>query len=278
MKNKLKYLLLLTLFTVHYSLFTIPCFSQGIPDKPNPPRLVNDYAGMLSAQELVTLEQNLDRFNDSTSTQIVIVIVNTFNGLDRMDFAQQLGAKWGVGQKSKNNGLVMAISKGERKIGIATGYGMEGIIPDATCKLIIENEMRPHFAKGDYYGGINSALKVIMALSKKEYPASAYVKKFQNRGNDGSKAGGIIVILIIIFIVFIAKLTKTATHYSSNKKIPFWTLFWIMMFASRSSGGHWNDFSSGRGGFGGGGGFSGGGGFGGFGGGGFGGGGAGGGW
>ncbi len=283
MKNNLKYLLLLALFVVHCSLFTIHCFSQGIPDKPNPPRLVNDYVGLLSPQEQGMLEQKLDRFNDSSSTQIAVVIVKTLNDLEPADYAQQLGQKWGIGQKGKNNGIVILIKptggQGEKKVFIASGYGLEAVIPDATCKLIVENEMIPEFKQNNFIGGIDKAVNVIMALAKKDYPASAYNNKYGNKRNQkGTGLGGIIfVILMIVLVFFFANLNKTQSHLASNKKIPFWTLFWLMMFTNSSSG-HWNDFSRGSGGYGGNSGFGGGGGFGGFGGGSFGGGGAGGSW
>ena len=83
--------------------------AQDIPDKPVPPRLVNDFAGMLSRQEVNALEQKLVAFNDSTSTQIAIVTVNSLNGYDKVDFADRLGEKWGIGHKGKDNGILILV-------------------------------------------------------------------------------------------------------------------------------------------------------------------------
>ena len=105
--------------------------SQDIPARPDPPRLVNDFAGVLNGDELQALERKLVAFNDSTSTQIVVVLVKSLNGYDKNDFAQRIGETWGVGQKGKNNGAVVVVKpkypneKGEACI--QTGYGLEGL-------------------------------------------------------------------------------------------------------------------------------------------------------
>ena len=132
--------------------------AQDIPDKPNPPRLFNDYAGILPEDQANYLERMLVGFNDSTSTQIAVVIIKSLKGYDKNDFAQRLGQKWGVGQKGKNNGVVILvkpktmIEKGE--VCIQTGYGMEGVLPDATCKRIVDNDIIPRFSNNEYYQGI----------------------------------------------------------------------------------------------------------------------------
>ena len=110
--------------------------AQEIPDPPVPQRLVVDYAGVLSQGQLNALEHKLVAFNDTTSTQIAVVIVNSLSGLAPEDFANRLGEKWGVGRKGKDNGVVVLVKakKDARDRGeawISTGYGMEGVIPDA---------------------------------------------------------------------------------------------------------------------------------------------------
>jgi len=135
--------LFLWIFLTGFAVFS----QDGIPDKPQPPRLVNDFAAVLSPAETNALEQKLLHFNDSTSTQIVIVTVNDLGGDDITDFADRLGEKWGVGQKGKNNGIVVLIKptggQGQRKARISVGYGLEGVIPDATARKIVDNEMIP---------------------------------------------------------------------------------------------------------------------------------------
>ena len=109
-------------------------FSQKIPERPVPPRLVNDFAGILKAEEVRNLEQKLVSFNDSTSTQIAIVIVRSLGGSDKADYAQQLAEKWGIGRKGLNNGVLILIkpktADSNGQVQIAPGYGLEGPIPD----------------------------------------------------------------------------------------------------------------------------------------------------
>lgn len=239
-------------------------FAQsGIPEPPNPPRLVNDFANLLSQDELQNLESKLVAFNDSTSVQIAVVIVPSLNGYEKADFAQQLGAKWGVGGSKFNNGFVIIVKpKTTSENGeafIATGYGVEGTVPDATALDIVNNEMIPNFKQNDFYGGINAATDVLISLVKGEFKADTYGKK-----KKGSSA--IFVLIIIFVIIFLISRNKN-NHHTINRSGGAGMLLFPWMMGGGGSGG--------SGGFGGGGG---GGGFGGFGGGSFGGGGAGGSW
>lgn len=257
--NYIKTLLLFTIFLIQAGIV----FAQGtIPDKPNPPRLVNDFAQILSPDELQSLESKLVAFNDSTSVQIAVVIVPTLGGYEKADYAQQLGQKWGVGGSKFNNGFVILVKpKTASENGeafIATGYGVEGSVPDATALDIVENEMIPHFKQNDYYGGINAATDVLMSLVKGEFSADSYSKK-----KKGTSA--IFILIIIIVIIFLISRNNN-NHHTINRSGGGGLLFFPWMMGGGGS--------SGGGGFGGGGG----GGFGGFGGGGFGGGGAGGSW
>ena len=255
-----------------FLLWTITLAAQDIPERPDPPRLVNDYAGILTADEAARLEQKLVTFNDSTSTQIVIVTVKSLNGYDKKDFAQRLGQKWGVGQKGKNNGLVIVVKpkyaneKGEASI--QTGYGLEGVLPDITCKQIVDNEMIPKFAQGDYYGGISAGIAMVMSITKGEFTAEQYGK----RAKQEKPYGILVPIIILMVLVFWIRMNRGGTH-SVGKHIPFWTSLFLLSSMGRGGSGSRGNFQSGGGSFGGGGG-----GFGGFGGGGFGGGGAGGSW
>src|ERR1035437_4258969 len=205
-----------------FILLTISLIAQDIPERPNPPRLVNDYAGILSPDEVARLEQKLVSFSDSTSTQIVLVIVKSLNGYDKNDYAQRLGQKWGVGQKGSNNGVVILVKpkypneKGE--VSIQSGYGLEGVLPDITCKQIFENEMIPKFAQGDYYGGVSAGIAVVMSITKGEFTAGQYGKRARQQ-----KPYGILVpIIILMIIVFWIRMSRGGTH-SVGKSIPFWT-------------------------------------------------------
>ncbi|HAN17936.1 MAG: hypothetical protein A2X13_10520 [Bacteroidetes bacterium GWC2_33_15] len=258
------------IFIAILALFSLRGIAQDFPQRPVPPRIVNDFANFLSGQEQQALENKLVQFNNETSTQVAIVILPTLNGYDPSQYAFELGEKWGIGQKGKNNGILIlvkpktATEKGE--VFIATGYGLEGAVPDALSKRIVENDILPYFRQGQYYQGLDNAVNTIISLTKGEYTADEYQKRTQGTGPFP-----IIIVFILIIIIAIVSRIKRARHYALGHNLPFWIAMGMLASQNRSHSGSFGNFSSGSGGFGGGG-------FGGFGGGSFGGGGAGGSW
>ena len=278
MNNLMKYRLvikklsLLLVFTVlNFSLL----FAQ-VPARPQPPKLVNDLVGILTTVQVNQLESVLVGFADTTSNQIAVVIVPELYGMDKAELAYSIGETWQVGQKKFDNGVVILIKpkkdneKGE--VFIATGYGLEGVMTDAVCRRIIENNMIPYFIEDDYFGGIISALKVIFPLVSGEISS----KEFMDSGDDGDIASFIFLGFILFIAILLAISGKNGPKNiggkKNNRRVSAFDLF-LLGSILNNSGSH----SSGMGGGFSGGGF-GGGGFGGFGGGSFGGGVAGGSW
>ena len=251
------------------TIFVSRGFSQNIPDRPVPPRLVNDFAGLLKSEEVGILESKLVQFNESTSTQIAIVIVPSLGGYDISDYAQRLAEKWGIGQKGLNNGVLILVKPKTADSGggvnIAQGYGLEGAITDLSCADIIDNELIPAFRNNDYYGGLSNATNVLMSLARGEFSAAEYGQKAKKSGGKNSPAGIIIFIIIIVIVIFAGKSGGSNRRNISTGGLPFWLLLSMMNSGRGSHSGSWGGFSGGS---------SGGGGFGGFGGGSFGGGGA----
>lgn len=240
-----------------------------IPERPVPPRLVNDFAGVLSKNEFSKLENALENFARQTSTQIVVVTVADLEGYDRADYAFELGEKWGVGQKGKDNGIIVLLKPKTRnsdgQVFVATGYGLEAVLPDAIVNRdIVDNEMIPRFKQNDYYGGLAAGLDVIMSITRGEYTAEQY----KERAEAGNAGGIPFVFLFFILVSIFFGRRRRGRFYSPGRSLPFWLAMGMMSGGHRSSGSFGN-FSSGGGSFGG---------FGGFGGGSFGGGGAGGSW
>ena len=255
------------ILTSQFSIFNVAQAQTGwLPEKSN--RLVNDYSGILSESQRGSLEQRLVAFNDSTSNQIVVVITPTLGGDDENTVAQRIGQSWGVGQKAFDNGLVILIKSKTAEenwgaVAIATGYGLEGALPDVACKHIIDEEMLSRLGDGDYYGAINNALDVIEPIASGEYSYAQY--RADERRNTLVGLGIFVglIALVVGLLVYYAKKhpdefnNRGGGSSGSNGGI-FFGGFPIGMGGSRGGG---------FGGFGGGG-------FGGFGGGGFGGGGA----
>jgi len=261
--------LLLSVFIV---LFALTSFAQNIPERPNPPRLVNDLANVLSDGEEQQLEAQLDEFDRTTTTQIAIVTVPSLEGFEISDFAFKLGEKWGVGGKGKNNGIVIVFKPkvGNEKgaIFVAVGYGLEGIIPDAVAnRRVVDNEMIPRFKQNDIFGGFQAGTKVLMSLASQEYTAQEYAQKTTDKKSKGG--GGFFVVMIIIIVLISLFKGGSGRNYNGGSSLPFWVALGLLGGSNRG-GGSFGGFSGGGGG--------GGGGFGGFGGGSFGGGGAGGSW
>ncbi len=223
--------------------------------------LVNDFAGILTPDQKAALEHKLVAFDDSTSTQIAVVIINDLQGFDVADYAVQLGRAWGIGGKEFSNGVLLLLAVKDRKLNIATGYGVEGALPDITAKHIIDGEIVPNLKGNDYYRGIDKGTDAIIKAVKGEYQVA------RKKGVKGGSKIPFILIAIVLFILFSSrggggKGGQFMSRRGSRGLAE--TIFWgSLLGGGRSGGGGWGGGSSGGGG-----------GFGGFGGGSFGGGGA----
>jgi uncharacterized protein len=245
---------------------TVGQIEKVIPPQPVPPRLVVDLTGTLAPDQRDALEAKLVAYDDTTSNQIAVVIIPTTGDYDISEVAYMLGRKWGVGNKEFNNGIVLLVAKNDRKVFIATGYGLEGAIPDITAKRIIENEVLPNFRGNDYYRGIDFGVDALILAAAGEYAAPAGYANRGRKGTGGNLLGMIIIFMIILFIL--SRINRGGGGaFMSRRGYRNWSGPSTMWFPPSGGGG-----GSGWGGGGGGGGF------GGFGGGGFGGGGAGGSW
>ncbi|MEN9700051.1 MAG: hypothetical protein RLZZ301_1249 [Bacteroidota bacterium] len=240
------------------------------PEPLNPPRFLNNFSAtnFLTKEESLQIEQLLDRFEQETSNEICIVVVDDINNDEPWHYAAELAEKWGVGKPDKDNGILFLIKptqeNGGHQVYIEVGRGLEGAIPDITCQEIIDNEVLPQFKEGQYAKGIAQACQVLIKLAKGEYNKKSYRKQHQN--NPASGLIGLVIILVILYI-----LIKRGGGGTTIGRTGGSSFFYFGGYRGGGFGGG----GFGSGGFGGG---SSGGGFGGFGGGSFGGGGAGGSW
>lgn len=260
-----------------FLLFFIACvnlFAQSpyeLVELKNPPKkLVQDYAKVFDAMQLNDLERKLVAYNDSTSTQILVLTVESLEGYPLETFANEIGEKWGVGQKGKDNGIVIVLSEQDRKITIRTGYASQIQLPPTINKTIIDQVIIPYFKQGNYAGGINAGVDSIFKYFNGTFKAEPKQAEY-----EVDWFSTILLIFFILFILFIIFGKKNNGGGGGNGGRRQRSLLddVILMNTGRSvfGGGFGGGFGSGAGGFGGG---SSGGGFGGFGGGSFGGGGA----
>lgn len=238
--------------------------AQNILPKPNPPKLVTDQAGVLSAEQLQALEAKLVAIDDSSSNQIAVVILSSLEGQPKEEYATKLFREWGIGNKKTNNGVLLLVAIQDRQIRIEVGYGLEGAIPDITALSIIDNDIKPAFKAGNYYEGLDKATDDLAKAAIGEYKEARKKKK-------NTKGSPLLFFIILAIIVFIVKRNGGGGGSNINRG-GFSDFTTGMLLGSLLNGG------SSRGGWGDSGGGFGGGGFGGFGGGSSGGGGAGGGW
>ncbi len=198
---------------------------------------VHDEARVLSQSTLDNLEQTLKAFEDSTTNQIAILTIPSLDGEILEQYAIRVAhTEWKLGQKDKDNGVLLLVVVNDRKVRIEVGQGLEGVLTDALSSRIIRNEIAPNFRRGDYDAGVLAAADAIMKAIKGEYKAD-------RRSSSPIGGGGRFIFLLIIFILF------SLFRYLSRKGGGN---------SSWSSGGGW--FIGGGGLGGGGGGFSGGGG------------------
>lgn len=237
-----------------FLLVSLCASAQKIPARPNPPKLVNDYAKVLSDNEREELERKLVAYDDSTSTQVAIVLVNTLEGYPIEEYALKLFRDWGIGNKKTNNGVLIIAAIEDRKIRIETGYGLEGAIPDITANHIIQEDIAPNFRRGKYYEGLDAAANSLIKAALGEYKAPADYRKRKN--NSGKGISGMIIIFVIIIIILSNIKRGGGGGFMSRRGFRGFgpTVFWPGGWTGGGSGGGggWSGGGGGFGGFGGG--------------------------
>ncbi len=253
---------LLLFIALLLSVWAFAQIENVIPKKPNPSRLVNDLAGVMTPEQTQTLESKLVAYDDSTSNQIAVVTIHSTAGNDIEEVALGTLRTWGVGGAKNNNGIVILAAVDDHKIFIATGYGLEGAVPDITAKAILDNDITPNFKAGNYYRGFDAATTSIFKAAAGEYKApEGYNERGKSSGGGFSKIIIGIVILFIILSMFGGRGGGGGGYVS--RRGSSWLgplILGNMLGGGSNSGSGWSGGGGGGGGFGGFGGGSGGGG------------------
>ncbi|MBI5404342.1 MAG: TPM domain-containing protein [Ignavibacteriae bacterium] len=259
-------------FTAHtlFALLAFPFLVYGQKDdnaksySDNPTKLVQyvtDESGTLTSGEISTLSQKLKEFDNKTSTQIVVYMIQSLGGESLEDVSHRIAEKNKIGRKGKDNGVLLFIAKGDRKLRIEVGYGLEGVMTDAVSSQIIRKEITPSFKNNNFYEGIDKGTDAIIAVSKGEYTAD----KKSNKGLDGTTCLGLPIFIFVIFgIIFFSIFVSIIRRifgfgrgiYSGGKRGGGWSNWGGGGFfggGSSGSSGGFSGFSGGGGSFGGGG-------------------------
>lgn len=221
------------LFLLVITLFIGLAASAQVPPKPDPPRAVNDFAGILTPEQTQELEDTLRAFYRGSTNQIVVVTMSSFDGMDRAQMATKIGQEWGVGDAEKDNGVVILVKpKTEKENGeifIAPGIGLEGVMPDGVCSTIIRNEAIPYFKQNDYYGGIRAVCLKTMGIASGEF---AYTpEELNSNDEDNDIASAIAAIYTFLFMGGIG----AAMYNSSRNRERKWRTDTIFFGTGRTT-------------------------------------------
>ncbi len=166
----------------------------GQDQYPKLTKYATDFTNTLSQKELSYLNTDLKNFDDTTSNQVVFLMISSLDNYPIEMYTYEVAARNKIGTKENNNGVLLFVAKNDRKMRIEVGYGLEGALPDALASSIIRNEIAPYFRKNNYYGGVKAGLDAIKAATVGEYTR----EKRQDEEDDGR---GFPIIYIIIFII-----------------------------------------------------------------------------
>jgi uncharacterized protein len=217
---------------------------------PAPAAYFNDYAGIVAPAAARQLNAELTQFERDTSNQIVVAIFPRMQSDSSVDdYTVRLAQKWAVGQKDKKNGAVLFLFQESHDIRIVTGYGLEGVLPDALCKRIVADEIVPRFRTGDFTGGVTAGVHAILAAAKGEYKGTG--RTAGDRSGRNQPPSLFVIIFVVIAIIFSFFRSRRNTLYGRRGRITPWI---------GGGGGGWGGGGGGGGGFSGGGGSFGGGG------------------
>jgi len=227
---------------------------------PKPPAYFNDYANVVSKEKALSLNEKLAQFERETSDQVVVAVFRKMEtDSDIADYTQRIAESWKVGQAEKRNGAVLFVFLDDRKMFIQVGYGLEGALPDATAFDITERHIKPRFRTGDYTGGLEEGVDLILKAIRGEYKGDGATVKEKSRSTASSGCGPLGFLVMLIIVLTIVRLGRRKGGYGyTGLGGPFissgWGSGWSSgSSSSSSSGGGFSGFSGGGGSFGGGG-------------------------
>jgi uncharacterized protein len=230
-------------------IFLIPAAAGAAEVIPSvPTRYFNDYAGVVSPSDAEQFNRQLVQFEWDSSNQIVVAVYPKMQSdSDIADYTFRVKETWHVGQKKKNNGAVLFVFIQDRKMFIQVNYGLEGALPDATCKQIIDQEITPHFKSGDYTGGLRAGINAILAATKGEYKGNGGTAN----DNNGSILGWVVLVVFLLVFFPLARLFRNRTggksYYGNDRWGGGGFFFGGGGFGGGGGGGFGGGFSGGGG-------------------------------
>jgi uncharacterized protein len=216
-------------------LLLLTCVCHAAPEFPQLTGRVVDQANLLSEQQKSRLTSLLAKHEETTSNQIVIVTLQSLQEYAIAEYGYQLGRHWGIGQKDRNNGVLLIVAPNQRKVRIEVGYGLEGALTDVLASQIIQNEITPRFRDGDLSGGIEAGTSAILEAVVGEYRAKPRKTQFSGRSYvpdwEGLKSLFNFVVVIGIVLGFLHKhnaITTGTIHKVLYAIVPMYVGVWLL--------------------------------------------------
>jgi uncharacterized protein len=230
--------------------------AEVIPPKPT--AYFNDYTNVVPQDKARAMNERLAQFERETSNQVLVAVFRKMEtDSDVASYTQRIAQSWKVGQAEKRNGVVLFVFIDDRKMFIQVGYGLEGTLPDATAFDITERHIKPRFRTGDYAGGLEEGIDLILKAIRGEYKGDGATVQEKSRSNASSGCGPLGFIVMLIIILTIIRLGRRRGGFGyTGLGGPFVSSGWgggWSSSSSSSSGGGFSGFSGGGGSFGGGG-------------------------
>jgi uncharacterized protein len=177
--------------------------AQAAEVMPPPPKAYfNDYANVVRRDTARQLDSQLETFEREHSSQIVVAIFPKMQSDSSIeDYTVRVAQSWKVGGKAKDNGAVLFVFVQDRAMYIQVGYGLEGVIPDATAHQIIENDLKPRFRAGDFDGGLRAGVQSLLAAAQGEYKGTGRTQADRRR----TRVGSFLPILLIVVVFILAR-------------------------------------------------------------------------
>lgn len=183
---------------IHLSILLAITMISAQPEYPVLQKYATDLTNTISGSNLASFNNQLKRFDDTTSNQVLFLMMSTIDGYPIEMFTYEVASKNKIGSKENNNGVLFFVAKDDRKMRIEVGYGLEGPLPDALASSIIRNDVTPYFKLGDYDSGIQAGISSIISATKGEYKRED--QQEQNEESDGFF--WVYLIFLLIFVVF----------------------------------------------------------------------------
>jgi uncharacterized protein len=196
--------------------FVLPVVSYAL-DVPKLQGYVNDYAGMISSSAKARIEKDLKAFEQSDSTQLVILTVPTLEGETVDGFGIKVAETWKIGQKGKDNGIIILVAKQERKIRIEVGRGLEGPLTDLAAGRIVDIAIAPRFKQGDFDGGFIAGVAAVIAATRGEFKADIKPKAKKTKAGTSFFT---LLLIVLVALLFIGSFSRTMGGLAGAVGLP----------------------------------------------------------